>query len=561
VTRASSAQTAADSRGGPALVPGIEILTEPLQGGGQLVRDYIDGAAGLEPFFTGHPGSIQAYRRKAAEVDSRLDADARMRLANGIVPLGDAAERLRSILAGNGYFVTTGQQPALFGGPLYTLYKVLSAIRLADVLEAQLGRPVLALFWIGADDHDWDEANHAALLDADGYVQRITVRGAADAPPLPLSERVWGSDIDRAVREFCALLPVSEFSHGILAHVREVYTAGMTVSASFTATMELLLRDRRVALVNPAHAAVRRAAAPVLAHEAAHAAAHHEVLRRQTARLAEAGYPAQVPIADGASNIMLLDDQGRDRLMHGADGWHTRRQRQRLGADEVLARIAGEPDAFSPNVLLRPVVESALFPTLAYVAGPGELSYFAQIGCLFAAHGILPPVVVPRPSVTLVEARIRRLLDRNALDPATVRRPFHELVTDVVRREIPPAATEALERIRTTLHDVYGEVMDATDAIDPTLRGPLTSARNWSTVRAHEAEKRILRHLKRRNGIRVEQLRKAAASLYPGGAPQERTLNAMTFAARYGPGLVAAIETAIDAELKPVAEWTGPDCD
>jgi uncharacterized protein YllA (UPF0747 family) len=190
----------------------IEVVAAPLSGGSRLVQDYLQGAASLAPFFASHPGDIEAYRRKAADVDARLNDVARRRVADAIVPLGDAASRLRSILDGNGYFVTTGQQPALFGGPLYTMYKGLAAIRLADALEQRLDRPVLALFWIGADDHDWDEANHAVLIDAQNHARRITVDAPAESAPLPLSERTWGSDVPRAVDDFIELLPRTEFS-------------------------------------------------------------------------------------------------------------------------------------------------------------------------------------------------------------------------------------------------------------------------------------------------------------------------------------------------------------
>jgi hypothetical protein len=185
----------------------LAIQAGPLRGGARLVRDYLAATPELRPFYGGHPSDPAAYERKAAEVAARLDPPARARLAPALEPLGDAPERLRRILDGDGFFVTTGQQPALFGGPLYTLYKTLAAIRLADALETQLGRPVLALFWIGADDHDWDEANHTSVLDAQGYVRTIRVRGDAAAPPLPLSDRAWGPGIGPAVDEFTRLLP------------------------------------------------------------------------------------------------------------------------------------------------------------------------------------------------------------------------------------------------------------------------------------------------------------------------------------------------------------------
>jgi bacillithiol biosynthesis cysteine-adding enzyme BshC len=538
----------------------VELVAGQLAGGGQLVRDYLAGADSVAPFFTGHFGDVEAYRRKAADVDTRFSGTAVSALSSVIRPLGDAADRLRSVLAGQGYFVTTGQQPALFGGPLYTLYKALAAIRLAAALEPMLGRPVLALFWIGADDHDWDEANHAAALDAQNYAQRISVSAPADAVPLPLSERRWGADVTRAVAEFSELLPRTEFSDDIVAHLQRVYSPDATVADSFTATLELLLRDERIALISSAAPELRRAGAPVLRASIDDAAEHAVLLERQTARLLAAGYHTQVTVAADASNVMLLDELGRDRLVRSDGGWVTRREKRPLREAELLALLDETPEVFSPNVLLRPVVENATLPTIAYVAGPGEIAYFAQIGCLFAAFGMLPPIVVPRPSITIIESKVRKVLDKSGLDADAFARPYHELVTDIIRQEMPDDVAGALSALRNAVQSGYETLTSAASFIDPTLAGPLTTARNNGLAQLNEIEKKITAHLRQRNEILVEQLRKAAANLYPEGAVQERVLNPLPYVARYGPELVGAIAAAMDLAPHAVAAWAGPEC-
>ena len=539
----------------------VEILARPLFGGGRLVQDYLTGGTALAPFFTGHFGDIDAYRRKAAEVDARFDRGASAALAGVIRPLGDAAERLRDVLSGNGYLVTTGQQPALFGGPLYCIYKALAAIRLAATLEHELRRPVVALFWIGADDHDWDEANHTVTLDAQNHVRRVTVSTTSDAVPLPLNERRWGADVTRVVAEFSELLPRTEFSDAIVAHLQSAYTPDATVADSFAATLELLLRNERIALVNSAAPELRRNAAAVLRASIEHVAQHAALLARQTQRLLDAGYHTQVTVAANVSNVMLLDEYGRDRLVRSDGGWLTRRAKRPLTEAELLGALIENPERFSPNVLLRPVVENATLPTIAYVAGPGEVSYFAQIGCLFEAYGMLPPVVVPRPSITLVEAKIRKVLDKVELEPEAFVRPFHELVTLAIRQEMPDDVAAALRAIRAALQTEYETLTGAASRIDPALAGPLTGARNNSLAQLNDVEKKITGHLRQRNEILIEQLRKAAANLYPEGVAQERVLNPLPYVARYGPELVGAVAAAMDLELRPLASWSGPECD
>jgi bacillithiol synthase len=546
---------------GTALPAGLEIHGGGPRGGDRLLRDYLAGEPALGTFYSGHPGDPDAFRRKAAEVERRLDAATRARVAPAIQPMGDAAGRLRRILDGDGFFVTTGQQPALFGGPLYTLYKTLGAIRLADQLEHSLGRPVLALFWIGADDHDWDEANHTAVVDGQGLLRTVAVRGAVDAAPLPLSERRWGRGIAAALDEFAAALPDSIHADAVRAHLRSAYTAEATVAASFTETFRLLLADQRIAFVSSADPALRRAAAPVFLAEAERTAEHGALIARQTLRLQEAGYPAQVAVADDASNLMLVDEHGRDRLVRGRRGWVTRRSGRHFAHDELLARIEAAPGQFSPNVLLRPIVENAVFPTIAYVAGPGELRYFAQLGCLFRAHGILPPVVVPRPGATLIEVKVRRALDRLGLTEDDLRRPLHELATEQARAAMPAPTAAALRELRDAIGAAYEGLIAAAEPIDASLGDPLRSARNASLLRAAEAEKRIVRAIRRRDRLRLELLGRAAASLYPGGAPQERVLGPLPFLAAYGPALIPQLAAAMDVRLPGAGSWSGTGCE
>jgi bacillithiol biosynthesis cysteine-adding enzyme BshC len=537
------------------------IVVRPLAGGGRLVRDYLAGTD-LSTFYTGHHGDPAAYERKAAEVEARLDAAGRGAAGAAIEPLGDSAARLERILAGDGFFVTTGQQPALFGGPLYTICKILAAIRLADALERRLERPVLGLFWIGSDDHDWDEANHTAVLDAQKYVQRITVDAPADAAAVPLSHRRWGAGVERAVAELAAALPDTVHAADVMAHVREAYRPERTVAGSFADTLRYLLHDHRLAMVDSAHPVVRRAAVPVLRADARRVLAHDDPVARQTQRLEAAGYDAQVAVADGASNLMLIDEQGRDRVMRTARGWATRRERSGIGEAALLELLEAEPERFSPNVLLRPVVESALFPTIAYVAGPSELSYFAQIGCLFAAHGILPPVVVPRPSVTLVDRKLRRSLTALGLHADALARPFRDVVADAIAGDMPPAVTRALAALRASIATGYEQLTAAAERIDPTLRGPLASARNSSLLDAAGAEKKISAQLRRTNHVRIEQLRRAAVQIHPDDKPQERVMGPLPFVAAYGRGIIAGIEAALDMEpAGTAAPWSGPVCE
>ena len=530
--------------------------------GSRLVEDYLDNAPGPAPFFPGSPWDLDAYRRKAEEVDGRFDAARRRAMAAAVQPTSPAAaERLERVVAEGGLFVTTGQQAGLFGGPLFTVYKALTAVALARALESELGRPVAPLFWIASEDHDWAEVNHVRVLDPGNELHTITVESDAGAAAVSMQHRRLGPGVEEAVEHVARLLPRTEFSEAVLERIRAAYTPDRTVAAAFRELIAGLLAPFDLLVVEAGHAAIKELGRGVLETELENWREHELLVREQTERVLAAGYHAQVAVLPDSANVFLEMDAGRERLVREDGGWALKHSGRRFADEELRALLDAEPGRFSPNVLLRPVVESAVFPTVAYVAGPGELSYYAQVGCLFRAHGIEMPIVYPRASITLVEAKVKKVLDRFGLGLDDLRRPPHELAAEVLREELPDGVVAALRRLRSDLGEGYAALLEASRAVDPTLKGPIQSARNAAYVQLGEIEKKVVQHLKRQNAIGVEQLEKAAVNLFPLGQPQERVLNVMPYLARYGPALLEAVAGAIRVQLgTPAPAWNGVLC-
>lgn len=540
----------------------LEILAAPITGSA-LVFDYLAADPRLSTFYFGHPYDARAYRRKADAVSKRLDARARERLRAALRPLTPAASgRLDRILAGDGFVVTTGQQAGLFGGPMYTVNKALSAIRLARELERLVDRPVLAVFWIAADDHDWAEVDHTFLLDRDGYAVRLDVAADPDLPPVAMADRRLGPDVSRAVDALARLLNGTAHGAPLVEAVRAAYRPDATVAGAFEALLGKLFEGLDIALVSSAHPALRQGAAPIIARALEHSASDGAAVAEATERLTAAGYTPQVPLADDASNVFFHDDSGRDRLVRDGTVWETRRSRRRIPDGELRELVREQPERFSPNVLLRPVVESALLPTLAYVAGPAELSYFAQIGCLFAAHGIEPPLVFPRFRITLVEGRVRRVLEKFELAPEDFARPLHELTAELVRREMPADAVRALEGMRTAIAEGYGRLAASAVEVDPTLDGWMKRQRNAALLNLNDAERKLAAHVRKRMRIEIGQIERAASALAPFGVPQERRLGILPFVARHGTDLLREMKAALEIQWSdvPAPGWDGVHC-
>ncbi|NIP56784.1 MAG: bacillithiol biosynthesis cysteine-adding enzyme BshC [Gemmatimonadetes bacterium] len=346
-------------------------------------------------------------------------------------------------------------------------------------------------------------------------------------------------------------LPDTDFSLDYLELIRDAYGEEATLPGGFRTLLEGLLGPFGLSFVQAHAPGLKEASLPVLLREL-NAAADHEALLRDRARaLEETGYRVQVPILEGAVNLFLEGPEGRERLYRTEEGLRLHRSDEEFTREELAGRVETDPRILSPNVLLRPVVESVVFPTVAYVAGPGEIAYFAQLPDLFEAHGASAPVVVPRRSLTIVEGKNGKVLEKFDLELADLDRPFHELASEVAREEVPPEVQRALGELRGAIGEKSGALLRVAREIDPTLKGPINHARNTAFGELEEVEKKIAQALKRENEIALAQLEKAQVHLFPLGRPQERVLNVFYYLVRYGPDFLPAVADRCSVEFGP----------
>lgn len=516
----------------------MRIVRRPI-GGSKLVRDYLEGVPAAAAFYAGSPFSVESYRRKARELDAAASGRAEAAAAM-IRPVGPpGAVLLREVVAGGGYFVTTGQQPGLFGGPLYSLYKALSAVRLATRLGRALGKPVMPLFWVASEDHDWEEANHTWVLDGANALHRLDLGPEPGVARRALADTPMGAAVPDAVARLTDLFPDNDFRARYVALLRETCRPDATLAHAFAALMGELLADTPLGLVDAADPTVKAASRPLLHAEADESVASEDALVRTGAELRDAGYQLQVPLIPAAVNLFLHGDDGRDRLQRNGTGdFRLRRSGRPLSRRRVLEAIAADPCAVSPNVLLRPVVESALFPTLAYVGGPGELAYFGQLGRLFRRHGLGMPVAVPRASLLVVERKVAKALDSFDLEVDDVQE-LDGLLGRLAQEGTPDDVKRAMGRWRSEVAAAAKAAAAAAVGLDPTLKGAVAAARNSGLGALATLEKKIARAVKQKNETAWNRLLKAQANLWPRGKPQERILGPLQYVMRYGPAFTA----------------------
>ena len=461
--------------------------------------------AAAEPIPAGKP------RRVAPDVLAAiLPGPGRDRLANGEVLV-----------------VTTGQQPGLFTGPLYTVHKALSALALARRLEAERRVPVVPVFWVAGDDHDFAESNHAWVLGRDGEPVKIVLRERPqEAPQLPLFREPLGADIGVAFEALDAALPESECKPEVRQWLASSYRPDTNLADAGADALNRLLgaRAEGLAIFRAHDRAAKRAAAPWL-------------LRALDETL-----------ADGLTPVLVEGSMGRDRLRPDGKDFVTRRSNERFSRSQLEQIAAETPERLSPNVLLRPVIEAALFPTVTYVGGPGEMEYLQDSAPLFAKLGVTPQARVPRWSGMIIEARIDKVLSKHGLAPADFLSPPGALESRVAQAELPPDLATTLEALRKDVESRYQRISGEVQLLDPTLERTVQSARNAALAGTNEIEKKLVASLKRSQGTVLGQLARARAALAPGGKPQERVLTVASFLARYSGTLL----DEIDAE---VARW------
>jgi bacillithiol synthase len=434
---------------------------------------------------------------------------------------GPGRDRLAS---GDVLAVTTGQQPGLFTGPLYTVHKALSAIALAQRLEQQRGVPVVPVFWVAGDDHDFAEANHAWVLGQDGEPAKIVLRERPhEAPQLALFRETLGADIAAALAALDAALPDSECKPDVRQWLEASYRADNNLADAGAEALNRLLgaRGKGIAVFRAHDRAAKRAAAPWM-------------LRA-----------LDITLEDGLTPVLVEGKLGRDRLRKDGAEFVTRRGNERFSKSQLEQIAAEAPERLSPNVLLRPVIEAALFPTVAYAGGPGEMEYLQESGALFDKLGVTRQARVPRWSGLIIEARVEKVLSKHNLTPADFDGPPGALETRLAQADLPPELAESLKALRHDVETRYARISGEVQQLDPTLERTVQSARNAALAGTNEIEKKLVASLKRAQGTVLSQLARARAALVPGGKPQERVLTVASFLARYSGALLDDIEAEV----------------
>ena len=501
------------------------VITEPLGGSPLSVAlQHRRLPAELQPWW---PASVDEWRDHARRTASGGWYD---RIAGAIEASGPARARIDRA-AKHGVVVTTGQQAGLFGGPVYTLAKALTALALADTLERETGIPVAPVFWAATDDADFDEARGTYVADADGLHHLEHVERPPAGTPM----------YDAPIGEVAALLAALRKSCGSAAHGEYLQLAWdaydrprATIGSAYVALMRGLLEPLGIAVLDVSSQAYLDAARPVLLESLQRAAAIATGIAQRTEAIRALGFDPQV-----------TDDRGLSLVFALVNG-----VKRRLTLEEAATFAARHPETvLSPNVLLRPVVERELLPTVGYVAGPGELAYFVQTNAVAEALERKPLVSLPRWSTSIIEPFAQRALSRLKLAPEELRN-LPALQRRLATAAVPENVATAWARLQEQLRRSIGELGDA---VSHERLMPPAVIEGLERSLAHKlgrAERRLLAAAKRRDAQTQRDLGVAAAALFPLGKRQERVLNFIPMLARGGDELLTTMREAAEVHAR-----------
>jgi bacillithiol biosynthesis cysteine-adding enzyme BshC len=515
----------------------------------KLFSDFLSGSPQVQPFYPRSAYFTQWFKDEASRV--RYDAERRQRVASILEgqnrSWGASEKTLENIgrLRAGASAVVTGQQVGLFGGPLFSIFKALTAVKLADQ-ATQAGSDCVPVFWLATEDHDLEEVNQVSIPGPDGSLQKLTVQAQALAGA-PVGTVQFGSEIQSVVEAATGFLGASAISD----FLREAYCPDETFGGAFARLFAKLFAGWGVILLDAADDELHQIAEPVYQAAVERASELDGALLARGKALEAAGYHQQVKVTPSSTLLFTLRNGARvpvHRRVNGQGGTDFLIEEERISQAELLGRISSSPQEFSPNVLLRPVIQDYLLPTLAYVGGSAEVAYFAQAAVAYDALLSRVTPIVPRLSATLEEPKPKGLLERYGLRLTDLFNGPESLRELMASRTLPKELQSAFDQAEASLEKSLAAIREGLARLDTTLVDSASNAASKMRHQLTQLRSRAARAELRQTEILGRHADLLCNSLYPNKTLQEREIAGVYFVGRYGMEFVRELYDTIHSD-------------
>ena len=428
--------------------------------------------------------------------------------------------------------VVTGQQVGLFGGPLYCMLKAVTAAVQAEKAGA------VPVFWLATEDHDFEEINHVNLPAAD-HLQKFSVN-VAHAENAPVGKIAFGDEITAAVQQVQALFGGSEVAEMLAG----AYRPGENFGSAFAKFYAKAFAELGIIFLNPLDAELHRVCAPVFREALEQAESINQRLLARNEQLESAGYHAQVKVTPSHTLCFYFEDGARAPVRLEGDGGFVAAAR-RFSRQEILDEAERCPERFSANVLLRPILQDYLLPTLFYLGGPAEIAYFAQIETVYRAIAGRVTPVLPRFFATVVEPRQAKLLDRYGMELTDLFAGPEKLKETIAARGLPESITRSFDAASDHLEKALQLIQEPLEKLDKTLVDAAANAGSKMRHQLQTLREKAARAEARKDSEIQRHADELSTLLFPNKELQEREIGAAYFLLKYGAGVVGQLKESL----------------
>ncbi|MCB0730926.1 MAG: bacillithiol biosynthesis cysteine-adding enzyme BshC [Ignavibacteriae bacterium] len=449
-------------------------------------------------------------------------------------PSEKTSSNINTLKKPNTIAVFTGQQLGIYGGPLYTIYKIFTVIKLCDYLNEMFSEfNFIPLFWMAGDDHDFEEISYINLINKENELQKIIYNDGID--PFENRGNVGNLKFTKEIMEFSNsikdALRETEFSNDLFNLTEKILNENISIKDSFFQLLFKIFDETGLVIFNPQDAEVKKLLIPIFKKELLDYKEHTKDLLITSAELDE-NYHAQVKIKP--INLFLQDETGRHLIEPVDDEYRLKGKRKRITQEEILNHLEEKPEDFSANVLLRPICEDYLFPTGFYIAGPGEISYYAQAIPLYKHFNLQHPIIYPRASATILESNIAKILVKYNLSTHDFFIGSEKLKSNLINSFSQNNLVEEFDKVELSLKDIFKSLTDYLGSVDNNLVNVANSSNDKMLHQLNILKDKAAKAFENKYDASFRQISKAQNSIYPNDNLQERELSIVSFLNKYG---------------------------
>lgn len=454
-----------------------------------------------------------------------------------------------AFLSENTFAVVTGQQLGILTGPLYTIYKIITTIKLSEQLNEKYPElNFIPVFWLEGDDHDFDEVNWIKILDNENSLTKIIYDDGLDTETNrgPIGNYQFDLTIDNFIEKISVALRETEFKSDLINLIKKFYFAGATFKSAFVGLIKEFFDQKGLIVFDPQDIEVKDWLKDIFKKDIESYRFISEELILRSARLEEK-YHAQVKIKP--INLFYIEENGRYLIEPSLNDFRLKGKRKKFTLEQLIAEIDSNPEKFSPNVILRPICQDFIFPTTYYVAGPSEICYHPQIYPYYAIHNLTPPILFPRASATVIEEKVQKILDKYNLRLLDFFTDVEALAINITDKNSEIVVNELFDKIISEFDKPFEELKEYLIKIDPTLEDVVKNAENKTNQALEVVKEKALNAQRKKNEIIFRQIYKTSNILYPDENLQEREINFIYFANKYSLNFIEYVFNKLDINL------------